>query len=176
MKIKLTKIITAALAVSALAIAGYAAFAPTLSASGHGTFIVENSGNGSVRRQFSFSARRDPDGTVRGNAVLTNPAFDGDHGQNYQLQVDIQCMNTDGNIVFFGGTTRRTNDPNLVDAVYWSVQDNGNPGAGNDLMSDVFFFDNDPATTGDPQLCLNNRMGDFPMQPIEAGNITVRAQ
>lgn len=174
MRIRSIKTLMAVFAVAALAAAGYAAFGPTLSASGHGTFIVENPGSGGVRRQFSFSARQAADGTVSGNAVLTNPAFDGTRGQYYQLQVDISCMKAYNNIVFFGGTTRRTNDPNLVDAVYWSVQDNGNPGAGNDQMSEVFFFDLDPNTTGDPQLCLGNQVGDFPMYPIEAGNITVR--
>jgi hypothetical protein len=145
------------------------------SASGHGTLIVPNGSAGNnVRRQFTFSAREMSDGTVTGNAILHNPAFTGDGTQQYMLHIDISCMNVYGNIVFFGGTTRRTNDPNLVDAVFFSVEDNGNPGAGNDKISSVFFWDEDPTTTGDPGACENNQVGDFPMTEIESGNISVR--
>jgi hypothetical protein len=144
------------------------------SAGGHGTVLVQDPEGDTARRQFSFSAHQRPDGTVSGNAVLHNPAFTGENGQRYRLQVDISCMKIIGNIAFFGGLTRRTNDPNLVDAVYFSVQDNGEPGRDLDQISGVFFFDDDPTTTGDPQLCQNNVVGDFPMQPIEAGNIQVR--
>ena len=82
-------------------------------------------------------------------------------------------MKVVGNIAFFGGTTRRTTDPNLVDAVYFSAQDNGNPGANNDLLSLAFFFDDDPNTTGDPQLCQQIPIGLFPMEPINSGNISL---
>ncbi|HEX8070375.1 MAG TPA: hypothetical protein VF546_10515 [Pyrinomonadaceae bacterium] len=146
------------------------------SANGQGTLLVQNDDGDTVRRQFSLSARRYADGTVKGNAVLHNPAFTGVNGQRYQLQVDIRCMNVIGNVAFFGGLTRRTNDPNLVDAVYFSVQDNGEPGRGRDLISRAFFFDDDPNTQGDPQLCLFNQVGDFPMEPIDAGNIQVKNQ
>ena len=61
-----------------------------------------------------------------------------------------------------------------MDAVYFSVQDNGEPGAGVDRLSRAFFFDDDPNTTGDPQLCQNNQPGDFPMEFIESGNIGLR--
>ena len=143
-------------------------------ASGQGTLLDTNADGNSVRRQFSLSAHRNADGTVKGNAVLHNPAFETDKNQRYQLQVDISCMKVIGNVAFFGGTTRRTNDPNLVDAVYFSVQDNGEPGRGRDAISRVFFFDDDPTTTGDPQLCQGNNLGDFPMEVIESGNIQVR--
>ena len=144
------------------------------SASGHGTLLRVNEQGNTVRRQFSFSAKRSADGTVKGQAILHNPAFDGANGNPYQLKVDISCMKVIGNIAFFGGTTRRTNDPNLVDAVYFSVQDNGEPGRDNDAISSVFFFDDDPNTTGDPALCQNNVIGDFPMETIESGNIQVK--
>ena len=142
-------------------------------ASGHGTLLVADEDGTMVRRQFSFSARRLKNGTVNGNAVLVNPAFSGENGQNYMLQIDISCMQSVGNTVFFGGLTRRTNDPNLVDAVYFSVQDNGEPGRHVDMISSTFFFDDDPTTTGDPQLCQNIPMGYFPLDPIENGNINV---
>lgn len=143
------------------------------SASGQGSLSTDSSNR---KRQFSFSARRGADGTVKGNAVLHNPAFTVDNGQRYQLQIDISCMKVIGNVAFFGGLTKRTNDPSLVDAVYFSVEDNGNPGRGSDRISRVFFFDEDPTTTGDPQLCQNNVIGDFPMEAIESGNIHVRSE
>jgi hypothetical protein len=143
-------------------------------ANGHGTLFATDENGRQVRRQFSFNARRNQDGTVRGNAVLHNPAFSGANGQNYQLQIDISCMKRYGNIAVFGGLTKRTNDPNLVDAVFFSVQDNGEPGRGVDKISRAFFFDDDPTTTGDPQICQNTGPNDFPLETIEAGNIQVR--
>ncbi len=152
------------------------AAAPGPSANGSGTLEDGTAPNGQdFKRHFAFSARASADGTVSGNAVLQNPAFDGAHGnQPYMLQIDISCMKVIGNIAFFGGTTRRTTDPNLVDAVYFSIEDNGNPGAGNDRISRAFFYDDDPTTTGDPGLCQGNQVGDFPMETIVAGNISLR--
>jgi hypothetical protein len=174
------KKITLSTIFSALAVFGFVTATDTQaqdtreSASGQGTILVQDDQGNTVRRRFSLSAHRQQDGTVKGNAILSNPAFTGTNGQPYQLQIDISCMKVYGNIAFFGGLTRRTNDPNTVDAVYFSVQDNGEPGKNNDLISRVFFFDDDPTTTGDPQLCLGNQVGDFPMEPIEAGNIQLR--
>ena len=147
------------------------------SANGHGTLISMDEMGKNVRRQFSFSAVRQDDGSVRGQAQLVNPAFRGSERNNapYQLHIEISCMKVVGNIAIFGGTTKRTNDPNLVDAVYFSVQDNGEPGRGNDRISRAFFFDDNPATQGDPQLCLLTGPTDFPLEHIEAGNIQVRA-
>ena len=150
-------------------VSGSSAQASAAAANGHGA--LDN--GDSADRQFSFSARELADGSVTGNAVLVNPAFTGDNGAPYQLQIDISCMQSVGNTVFFGGLTRRTNDPNLVDAVYFSVQDNGEPGRHVDMISSTFFFDDDPTTTGDPQLCQNIPMGYFPLDPIENGNINV---
>ncbi|MBA2359896.1 MAG: hypothetical protein H0V79_02985 [Actinobacteria bacterium] len=144
------------------------------SANGHGTLPAVNEDGKTVKRQFSFSARRDTDGTVKGQAVLHNPAFEGANGAPYQLKVDITCMKVYGNIAVFGGTTKRTNDPNPVDSVYFSVQDNGEPGKDRDKISRVFFFDDDPLTTGDPQLCLLTGPVDFPLETIQSGNIQVR--
>ena len=152
------------------------AAAPGATANGQGGLSDGTSPSGQpYRRVFAFSARTRADGTVDGTAVLHNPAFDGQNGnQPYSLHVDISCMKVIGNVAFFGGTTRRTTDPNLVDAVYWSIEDNGNPGAGNDRISRAFFFDDDPNTTGDPQLCQGNQLGDFPMEEIQTGNISLR--
>ena len=148
------------------------ALLPNESASGHGTLAVVSDGSG--KRQFSFSATRHEDGTVTGQAVLINPAFEGENGNAYQLHIDITCMHVVGNIAVFGGVTKRTNDPALVDAVFFSVQDNGEPGKGVDRISSVFFWDDDPGTTGDPQACLLTGPLDFPLNTIESGNIQVR--
>src|SRR3954470_24343699 len=126
-------------------------------------------------RHFSFNAKRNADGSITGQAELTNKSFTGANGTSpYKLHVDISCMKVVGNIAIFGGTTKRTNDPNLVDAVFFSVQDNGEPGKGTDRISRVFFWDDDPTTTGDPQACLLTGPADFPLEPIDAGNIQVR--
>jgi hypothetical protein len=146
---------------------------PGASANGHGSLLVQDESGNTVRRQFTFSAHNQGE-TVVGNAVLHNPAFTVSNGQRYQLQVEVSCMKIIGNVVFFGGLTRRTNDPNLVDAVYFSVQDNGEPGKNRDQISRVFFFDDDPNTMGDPQLCQGNVLGDFPMETIDAGNVQVK--
>ena len=92
------------------------------SARGHGTLFSGVAPNGTAYwRQFSFTARESSDGTVSSNAVLVNPAFDGAHGnQPYLLQIDISCMNVIGNVAF--GATHRMTDPDLVDAVYFSIQ------------------------------------------------------
>lgn len=144
------------------------------SANGHGTILVLNDQGEAVRRQFSFSARRDGGGTVKGQAILHNPAFEGTNGQPYQLQIAISCMQVVGNIAIFGGTVKRTNDPSLVDAVFFTVQDNGEPGRDSDKISSVFFWDDDPNTTGDPQACLVTGPNDFPFNTIESGNIQVQ--
>lgn len=144
------------------------------SANGHGTLEVQDGDGNTVKRQFSFSARVHADGTVTGQAVLHNPAFEGANGKPYQLKVDISCMRVVGNIAILGGTTERTNDPNLVDAVFFTVQDNGEPGKDRDKISSVFFWDDDPTTEGDPQACLLTGPTDFPLNTIDSGNIQVR--
>ena len=146
--------------------AAYAA--QTESASGAGALD-----NG--QRHFSFSAKQRPDGTVTGQAELTNKSFTGQNGTSpYKLHLDISCMKRFGNTVFFGGTVKSTNDPSLLDAAFFAVQDNGEPGKGVDQISRVFFWDDDPTTTGDPQACQANVPGDFPLEPIETGNIQVK--
>jgi hypothetical protein len=176
MKKMINSVVFASLAAAALAYTPAATAQLTReAANGHGTLLSQNEMGKYVRRQFSFSATRQADGTVRGQAQLHNPAFRGENNAPYQLHVDITCMKVVGNIAVMGGTTRRTNDPNLVDAVYFTAQDNGEPGRGNDRLSRAFFFDDDPDTTGDPQACLLTGPTDFPLEPIEAGNIQVRA-
>ena len=145
--------------------------APTLqSANGQGTLD-------SNARHFAFNAKRDADGTVTGQAELTNSNFSGDSGHGpYKLHLDISCMQTFGNTTVFGGTATRTNDSNLDGAAYFAVQDNGEPGAGEDQISRVVFYDSTPGPTGDPGLCTSpetlTNLGS--LTPIEHGNIQVR--
>ena len=155
---------------------GALAAPPVESASGHGSLATTDPDGKARKRQFTFNAQRHADGTVTGHAVLINPAFTGENEHApYQLHVDISCMDVVGNIAIMGGTTRRTNDPNLVDAVFFTVQDNGEgrDAVARDMISRVFFWDDDPDTTGDPQACLLTAPGAFPLEPIENGNIQV---
>ena len=153
---------------------GATAAAPVESATGHGTLLAQNEDGDTVKRQFSFTARKDADGNVTGQAQLVNRAFSGAEGPApYRLHIDISCMYTAGNIAVFGGTVKSTNDPGLDDAVFFSVQDNGEPGT-EDRISRTFFWDDDPGTTGDPQACMLTGVTDFPLEPIESGNIQVR--
>jgi hypothetical protein len=177
MKISMRKLIISGV-LSVLVISGLIATVKTTaqdrqSANGHGALPTIRASNGKpAKRQFTFSARRNPDGTASGNAVLHNPAFEV-NGQNYQLQVEITCLRIVGNIAIMSGLTRRTNDPNLVDVVSFTAQDNGEPG-NNDRISRAFFWDDDPNTVGDPQACQNTGPNDFPLEQIENGNIQVK--
>lgn len=140
------------------------------------TSSVAGQGTLEKGRTFAVSAKINVDGTATGNATLINHAFSGDSGKGpYQLHVDVTCgKRVDSNTVILGGTTRKTNDSNLVDAVYFSVQDNGEPGKDRDKISRAYFFDNDPATTGDPALCLGATLSDLPLETIVSGNLQVR--
>ena len=84
------------------------------------------------------------------------------------LQIEIVCMNVEGNTAFFGGTTRRTNDPTLSRNVFFIVQDFGEPGRGSDRISEVGFSPNDPTECADLTLDV------LPTRVIESGNISVR--
>lgn len=151
-----------------LAIPASAQAAPTTdSANGQG--ILDNGA-----RHFSFSAKRNADGTVSGHANLRNTAFDGADGKPYYAHIDISCMNRVGNTAVMGGMVTKTNDPNLVDAVFFTVQDNGEPGKGIDKISRAYFWDGDPDTTGDPQACMLTPPPAFDLEPIEKGNIQVK--
>jgi hypothetical protein len=162
----------------AFALFGAVALCLSGTAAAHAAQTASASGAGALdggQRHFSFSAKQNTDGTVTGQAELTNKSFTGENGTSpYKLHIDISCMKSFGNTVYFGGMTKSTNDPSLVDAVYFAVQDNGEPGKNVDMISRVFFFDDDPNTTGDPQLCQLNKVDDFPLETIESGNIQVK--
>jgi hypothetical protein len=143
------------------------AAAPRPSASGHGTLLLQDTDGKTVRRQFSFSAKQMPDGTVQGNAILHNPSFD----PKYDAQFDITCLLIVGNRASFGGSIRKTSDPvfnDEFDAAFFTVFDNGEPGAGNDTISEVF-FDN----VVEPSTCQFIGADDFLQIPIQSGNVQV---
>ena len=144
------------------------AAAPGPSASGHGTILLQDTEGRTVRRQFSFSASINSDGTVSGSGILHNPSFD----PKYSAQFDITCLQIVGNRASFGGSIRKTTDPvfnDEFDAAFFTVFDNGEPGGGNDTISEVF-FDN----VVEPSACQFIGADDFPQIPIESGNVQVR--
>ena len=143
------------------------AAAPGPSASGHGTILLPDTEGNIVRRQFSFNAKVMPDGSVQGSAVLHNPSFD----PKYDAHFHITCLQIVGNRASFGGLVRKSSDPvfnDEFDAAFFTVFDNGEPGAGNDTISTVF-FDN----VVEPSACQFIGPDDFPQDPIEAGNVKV---
>jgi hypothetical protein len=142
--------------------------APGPAASGHGTILLTDTNGKTVRRQFSFSAKQMRDGSVQGNAIIHNPSFD----PTYSAQIKITCLLVVGNRASFGGTVRKSSDPAFndeFDAAFFTVYDNGEPGAGNDTISSVF-FDN---VVG-PETCQFIGADDFLQMPIQSGNVQVR--
>lgn len=173
MKKKLTLSLLSALFILALAfivsVRSTSAIAPAgPSASGHGTILLQDANGKTVRRQFSFSAKVMPNGTVQGSAIIHNPSFD----PKYDANIKITCLQVVGNRASFGGTVRKSSDPAFndeFDAAFFTVYDNGEPGAGVDTISSVF-FDN---VVG-PETCQFIGPNDFLQMPIEAGNVQVR--
>ena len=164
--IGLAGLLISALAGTTLLRSAWAA-APRPSASGHGTILLQDTEGRTVRRQFSFSARVMPDGSVKGSGILHNPSFD----PKYDAQFDITCLQVVGNRASFGGSIRKTSDPvfnDEFDAAFFTVFDNGEPGADNDTISEVF-FDN----VVEPSTCQFIGADDFPQIPIESGNVKV---
>ena len=159
-------LLIAAVAMSTLLRPTAAASRPSVS--GHGTVLLQNTEGKTVRRQFSFSAQVMKDGSVQGTAILHNPSFD----PKYNAQFDITCLQIVGNRASLGGSIRKTTDPvfnDEFDAAFFTVFDNGEPGAGNDTISEVF-FDN----VVEPSACQFIGADDFPQIPIENGNVSVR--
>ena len=157
--------------VIALALTGLvqstSAVAARPSSTGHGTILLQNTEGKTVRRQFSWSARVNADGSVSGTAILHNPSFD----PKYATQISISCMQVVGNRASFGGSIRKTTDSvfnDEFDAAFWTVFDNGEPGGGNDTISEMF-FDN----VVEPSACQFIGADDFPQIPIEGGNVQV---
>ena len=135
------------------------------SVSGHGTILLQDTEGRTVRRQFSFSARQLPDGSIKGSGILHNPSFD----PKYSAQFDISCLQVVGNRASIGASIRKTTDAvfnDEFDAAFFTVFDNGND---TDTISEVF-FDN----VVEPSTCQFIGADDFPQIPIEGGNVQVR--
>ena len=122
-------------------------------------------------RIFNVSARLDTDtNTAIGKAVLINTNFSGDSGKGpYRAIIDISCGADLGNGEYaIGGTTTRTNDSNLNDAVFFIVSADG-------TLSRAFFWDADPNTIGDPSTCAFIQSGDFgALETAIRGGLKVR--
>jgi len=155
-----------ALAATTVMLRSTSAAASGPSASGHGTILLQDTNGKTVRRQFSFSARINSNGTVKGTAIIHNPSFD----PKYDAQFDITCLQIVGNRASFGGSVRKTSDPvfnDEFDAAFFTVFDNGGPSA--DTISEIF-FDN----VVEPSTCQFIGPDDFPQIPIESGSVQVR--
>jgi hypothetical protein len=124
------------------------------------------------RSEFSFTARRNPNGNVTGQATLRNPSFKAGNGQNDKIKIDITCLKVIGNVAFLGGTTKRKNNQADAEAVYFAVEDNGSKEA--DKIFRGFFFDDDETTKGEANLCQSFEPGELPVEPIAEGNIEVK--
>jgi len=164
----LAGLLIAALAATTIVMRSTSAAAAKRSANGHGTVLLQDTEGRTVRRQFSFSARINSDGSVSGSGILHNPSFD----PKYDAQFDITCLQIVGNRASFGAAIRKTSDPvfnDEFDAAFFTVFDNGEPGADNDTISEVF-FDN----VVEPSACQFIGADDFPQIPIESGNVQVR--
>lgn len=173
MKKKLPLSLLSTLFILALTLSGFvrstSAIVPAIgpAASGHGTILLQNTDGKTVRRQFSFSAKQMPDGTVQGSAVIHNPSFN----PKYAAHIEITCLQVVGNRASFGGSIKKTSDPvfnDEFDAAFFTVFDNGEPGAGVDTISEIF-FDN----VVEPSACQFIGADDFPQIPIAAGNVQV---
>jgi hypothetical protein len=143
------------------------AAAPGPSASGHGTVLLQDTKGRTVRRQFSFSARVMPDGSVQGSGIIHNPSFD----PKYDAHFSITCLQIVGNRASFGASVKKTSDPvfnDEFDAAFFTVFDNGEPGNSNDTISEIF-FDN----VVEPSTCQFIGADDFPQIPIQGGNVQV---
>lgn len=132
-------------------------------ANGHGGLRLESG----AKRQFSFSATGNGDGTAKGNVVLINPEF------NFRANFDVQCLSVVGNRARVAGVVRKiTEDPELNegDVFVFQVTDNGEPGRGTDTISRVFFTEQ--PFEANPLYC--STFENLPEEPIDNGNIHVR--
>lgn len=129
-------------------------------------------------RTFSFSAVQYADGTASGNAQIASRKFQQD-GKELVIHMDIDCLLVldDGKTARLSGVITRTSFPFAeapVGEVHrFTVQDNGEPGAGVDKFSGVppnpLARDCDDADFGEPAPA---RVA--PTRTVNRGNIEVR--
>ena len=135
------------------------------SADGQGMLVNEDGS----RSQFFFNVRRNPNGKVTGQAVLRNPSYKKSNGQSEQIKIDVSCLKVIGKVAIIGGMTKRKNNQTKAEAVYFAVKDSGNA----DKIFRGFYFDNDPATDGEAQLCQTIEPEVLVLEPVAEGNIQV---
>jgi hypothetical protein len=131
---------------------------------------VHISGQGTLYdgRTFSLNAMVDANGNVSGQATLVNHAFTGENGKSpYISHITLSCLKQVDGEYILGGDVTHTNDPNLDDAAFFAVSDDGNQ------LSGVYFWDDQPGHTGDASACQFNEAGDYPTADIIRGNIHV---
>ena len=149
------------------------------SATGSGHQDDVNAATGEVfNRTFSFSAVQYADGTAAGNAQIASRKFQLDN-RDLVIHMRIDCLHIlpDGKTAQLSGVVTRTSYPDLevpVGEVHrFSVQDNGEPGAGVDKFSGVppnpLNRDCDDADFGQPE---PGRVA--PTRTVNRGNIQVR--
>ena len=130
-------------------------------AGGDGTLIMPDG----TRRRFSFTAQKNPNGRVIGEAIIQNPAFD------FRGRIDIRCLEVVGNRARVAGIVRNTNDPNLDNnTAVFEVFDNGNRRRDDDTISLVFFS---PPGMPPPTAAYCQAFEGFPQMPIDRGGIEV---
>lgn len=142
------------------------------SADGQGTLVNEDGSHS----EFTFNVQRNPNGKVVGQATIRNPSFKKNNGQNNQIKIDVSCLKIVGNIAIIGGTTKRKDSQSKAEAVYFAVEGNSDAGRGADKIFRGFFYDDDPATDGDPQRCQSIEVDVPVFEPIAAGKIQVKAK
>jgi hypothetical protein len=74
------------------------AFGAKDSAEGQGTLVNEDK----TQSEFSFSAKRNPNGKVTGSATIRNPSYKQGNGQTDKIKIDITCLCIEGNVAFLG--------------------------------------------------------------------------
>ena len=129
-------------------------------------------------RTFSFSAVQYADGTATGNAQIASRKFQLDD-RELVIHMRIDCLHVvpDGKTAQLSGVVTRTSFPFLdapVGEIHrFTVQDNGEPGAGLDKFSGVppnpLARDCDDADFGQPE---PGRVA--PTRTVNRGNIQVR--
>jgi hypothetical protein len=153
----LTLAVAAALALSISAAPAPATAPPLATGSGH--TIVDGE-----LRTFSFTARQEPDGVVRGTAQIHNRAID------EMFTIDVDCLVVAGNIAVMSGVVSRHTDEHAVGLTgIFGVLDAGAGSAAADAVSQVFFFRPDTVTCRDIDPAGSVDLG----VPIVAGNVQV---
>ena len=144
------------------------AFGAKDSAQGQGILVNEDNS----QSEFAFNAKRNPNGKVTGSATLRNPSYRAGKGEAEKIKIDVTCLKIVGNVAILGGVTKRKNSQAKAEAVYFAVQDNGDQ----DSIFRGFYFDDDPATDSDPQVCQLIETNVPMFEPIVSGEIQVIGQ